>query len=158
MTRSWITNSSTTIEAMVNSINAACDQGFIPSDIYMLENPAVSEEVSEALAHAELVIGAYGGEPPDIHLTTLEDEVEFARIRDHHREAIGEATDRGDEVAVDITPGRKFMSAIAFATGMRYAADHVYYFYVSSTDFHGHLYPEIPRTATALYDLTEVAQ
>jgi len=155
MPRAWITNSSTNIEAMVNSINAACDEGFIPNHIYILQNPDVEEQVSEAIAHAETIIEAYGEETPEVHLTSLDDEVEFDRIRSHHEEAIEEATDRGDEVAVDITPGRKFMSAIAFAAGMRYGADHVYYFYLSSSDFHGRLYPEIPRTATNLYDFTE---
>ena len=65
------------------------------------------------------------------------------------------ARERDAEVAVDITPGRKFMSAIAFAAGMRYDADHVYYFYVSGEEHMGAFYPEIPRTATTLYDLTE---
>jgi hypothetical protein len=84
-----------------------------------------------------------------------DDEVEFDRIRTHIQEAIEESKERGDEVAVDITPGRKFMSAIAFAAGMRYGADHVYYFYLSSYGSYSGLYPEIPRTAVELYDFVE---
>lgn len=152
----WVTNSSTTVEAMVNPLAAALDGGFSPNRIHLLQNPEVIEEVDEFVHITESIFSAYGAEPPTIKRTSLDDEVQFDRIRSHHHEAIQQAKDRDEVVAVDITPGRKFMSAIAFATGMRYEADHVYYFYLSSIDHYGRLYPGIPRTATQLYDFTEV--
>lgn len=155
MSPAWITTSSTHIEAIVNSLNAACDDGFVPEDLYVIENPGVTEVVDQALTLATTIITAYGGDEPTIHLTTLDSEVEFDRIRTHVKDAVDEVHDRGDEVAVDITPGRKFMSAIAFAAGMKYGADHVYYFYLTSTDYFGDLYPDMPRTATRLYDFAE---
>lgn len=140
---------------MVNSLNAACEQGFVPDQLYVIENPGVEDQVSRALELATTIITAYDGDEPEIHLTTLETEVAFDRILSHVRDAIDEIHAEGGEVAVDITPGRKFMSAIAFAAGMRYDADHVYYFYLRSTEFFGHLYPDMPRTASHLYDFTE---
>ena len=45
MSTAWITTSSTNIEAMVNSLNAACDQGFISDELHLIENPGVTELV-----------------------------------------------------------------------------------------------------------------
>lgn len=140
---------------MVNTINAACDEGYIPDHFYFLDNPDVEAVVGRAADYATAVVSAYGGSEPAIQITSLEEEIAFERIRTHVQDAIGEARNRGDEVAVDITPGRKFMSAIAFAAGMRYGADHVYYFYLSSYGSWGGLYPEIPRTAVELIDFAE---
>lgn len=155
MPTAWITTSSTHVEAVVNSLNAACDRGFVPDELHLIENPGVTEQVDRALALATTIITAYDGDEPEIHLTALDSEVEFDRIHTHVRDAIERVHDDGGEVAVDITPGRKFMSAIAFAAGLRYEADHVFYFYLGSPEYFGRLYPDMPRTATHLYDFTE---
>lgn len=56
---------------------------------------------------------------------------------------------------MDFTPGRKFMSAIAFQAGMKFEADHVFYFYRKGGVYQGNYLPEIPRTAYELIDFTE---
>lgn len=155
MSTAWITTASTNVEAMVNSLIAACDRGFVPTTLHVVENPGVTEEVDRALDLATTAVQAYDGADPDIHLTSLEREVDFDRISDHVRTAIETTHDDDGTVAVDITPGRKFMSAISFAAGLRYGADHVFYFYVDSPTYFGRLYPDMPRTATTLYDFTE---
>ena len=143
---------------MINPLNPACDSGFVPDRLYLLENPGVTEQVQRALDLIAEITTAYGSNEPEIRLTTLDSEVEFDRISSFFAEAITEVEDYDDEVAVDITPGRKFMSAIAFAAGMRYEADHVYYFYLTSPDQYGQIYPDMPRTATQLYDFREALQ
>lgn len=155
MTRGWITTSSTHVEAIVNPVNAACDRGFVPDRLYVIENPGVTEQVDRALDVISRIVTEYGGDEPAIELTSLERDVEFGRIHDHIREAIAEVDEEGGEVAVDITPGRKFMSAIAFTAGIQYDADHVYYLYITSAGYFGQSYPEMPRTAMRLYDFTE---
>ena len=156
MSRVWVTNGSPALYAMVNTVNMACDEGFIPSRVHMLQNPAIVAQVDDALSYITRTVEAYRGEPPEIRRTTLETELDFDGMRVHHQHAIESAKECGEDVAVDITPGRKFMSAIAFAAGMRYGADHVYYFHLSATSGDRQLYPEFPRTATTLYDFTEV--
>lgn len=155
MTTAWITTSSTHVEAIVNGLNAACQEGYVPDELYLIENPGVTEEVDRALELAVEIITAHGGDEPAVDITTLEHETEFDRIRQHVKDAIDSVHERDGDVAVDITPGRKFMSAIAFAAGIRYGADHVYYFYLASADYLHTWYPELPRTATRLYDFTE---
>lgn len=157
MVDAWITNGTTTLEAMVNPINAACDEGFVPDRLYMIENPTVTDEVASALDLAVEIIDAYGGDEPNIRLTSIDSELDFNQLYAHTREAIEEIHENDGEVAVDFTPGRKFMSALAFATGMRHEADHVYYFYLENTSrYGGRVYPAIPRTESHLYDFTEV--
>lgn len=155
MTKSWITTGSTTVEAVVNPIIAACERGFIPDQIHFLENPETADTVDAAIDIATTTVTAYGGEEPEIELTSIDDETEFHLIHDHIHEAIQSTKAAEGEAAVDITPGRKFMSSIAFTAGMQYNADHVYYLYIHSSDFHGQVYPDMPRTATRLFDFTE---
>lgn len=155
MTTGWITTSSTHVEAIVNGLNAACQEGYVPDELYLIENPGVTDEVDRALDLGVDIITEHGGTEPDIDITTLAHETEFDRIRQHVKDAIESVHERDGDVAVDITPGRKFMSAIAFAAGIRYGADHVYYFYLASAEHLGTWYPAMPRTATRLYDFTE---
>lgn len=155
MTDAWITTGSTNLEAVVNPINAACESGFVPDRLYIVENPGTTDVVDDALEVATATITAYGGDEPEIEFTRIDDEIEFGRIHDHIHDAITETQEEGGQAAVDITPGRKFMSAIAFTAGMRYDADHVYYLYVTSDAFYGQGYPDMPRTSTRLFDFTE---
>jgi len=155
MGRVWITTGSTTFDAMVNPITAACQQGYVPDTILLLENSGVSDIVDRAVGTITETIAAYGTADPDIDITTLETETAFERVLAHLTDGIEAAKDANDAIAVDITPGRKFMSAIAFAAGMRYDADHVFYLYMDSPDYYGRSYAEIPRTATTLYDFRE---
>lgn len=155
MEKAWITTSSPNIWAVVNPLNAACHQGFVPDTVYVLENPGVKEEIEQALELATTIIEAYGQDSPEINVTAIEDEVAFSRIHAHIRDAIEAGKADGGEVAVDITPGRKFMSAIAFTAGIRYDADHVFYFYLEGSEHYGQCYPDIPVSAVELYDFTE---
>lgn len=155
MTKAWITTSSTHIQAITNSINAACNQGYIPDRVFMLENPSVIEEVDEALSITKDIVVAHGGVQPETHVKSIEEELAFEEILNYVRNAIEEVRADDGEVAVDITPGRKYMSAIAFTAGMKYNADHVFYFYLTGLHY-GKYYPEIPRTASDLIDFTEV--
>lgn len=155
MVNAWITNGTTTLEAIVNPINAACDAGYVPDRLYIIENPKVTDQVARAVDLATEIIDAYGGDELDVQITSIESELDFDQLYAHTKEAIEEIHEEDGEVAVDFTPGRKFMSALAFATGMRYDADHVYYFYLEDTP-RGRVYPSIPRTKSRLYDFTEV--
>lgn len=153
--KSWITTSSTNVISMVNSVNAACDHGFVPTDLYFLKNPDVVDAVDRATEVSTRIIEAYGSKTPNISITHVEDELDFAGIRDHVNAAVVATKEAGGESAVDITPGRKFMSAISFYFGLQYEADHIYYFYIEDDRHHGLFYPAIPRSAVDLIDFME---
>ncbi|WP_256301682.1 hypothetical protein [Haloarchaeobius salinus] len=154
MTRRWVTCGTPTIPGILNPMTAACDRGFVPDTIHILSNPPVMEYVEETRGLMAEVIAAYGGDA-ETEVHELTHETDFTSIVDFYRTQVEQSAD-DDEVAIDVTPGRKFMSAIAFQAGIQFGADHVYYFHRKSGGYYGQFYPEIPRTATDLIDFTEV--
>jgi hypothetical protein len=157
MTRYWVTTGSTHPEAVVNPLAAACTEWeYTPERIYVLGNPGVDDQLDRIIDLAETIVEAYGGETPEIERTSLDSETAFQDIVTHFRAAIEAAREEDGEVVVDITPGRKFMSAIAFQAGIKFEADRVAYLHVHSGKLFGRVYADLPRSGTTLYDFTEV--
>ncbi len=154
MDRQWLTIASPTTEAVVNPLLAACEAGYIPDSIQIVSNPTVEDDIESVVPFLKTAVAEYDGDVT-INLRTITEETAFAEIVEFFRDGIQQA---GDEelVAVDITPGRKFMSAIAFQAGIQYGADHVFYLLLDSGEFYGQVYPDIPRPAVDLIDFTEV--
>jgi len=155
MTLAWVTNSTTRPGPVVNSLNAACEAGYLPDELYLLSNPKVAGQVEPIRSRANSIVEAYGGDELDVHVTNLDHETDFADIVAHYRDAIESVHEADRPVAVDVTPGRKYMSAIAFQAGFRFEADHVFYLHVESNRFYDLSYPEIPRTGIELIDFAE---
>lgn len=157
MERYWVTTGSTNVEAVINPLAAACTEwGYIPDYIYLLSNPGLETQLDRIISLAETIVEAYGGETPTIECTSLASETDFQAIVEHFRSAIEAADSAGGEIVVDVTPGRKFMSAIAFQSGIQFGADRVCYLHVHSGKLFGRVYADLPRSGTTLYDFTEV--
>jgi len=155
MTRYWVTCGTPTIPGILNPLIAACDGGYIPDELHVLSNPPVAADVEEATTLMEEVVRAYGGDA-DFDVHELASETDFEAIVDFYRSRVKAASDVGGEIAIDVTPGRKLMSAIAFQSGIQFGADHVYYFHRKAGGYRGQFYPEMPRTASDLIDFAEV--
>jgi hypothetical protein len=155
MANIWVTNGTPTMPGILNPLTAACDQGYIPDNAQVLSNPGVADSVNDAADNFESIVEAYGGDVT-VSQHELEAETNFQDIIEFYQATIEAAQENGDTVAVDVTPGRKFMSAIAFQSGFKFDADHVFYFHRKAGGYYGQFYPEIPRTATELIDFTEV--
>lgn len=161
MTDIWLTTMSTNPEAVVNPLAAACRDGFVPDALHVLKNPGVGEQFEEFVTMMETTVAAHGetvddeAGHPTVQTTSIAAETDFRAIVEHFRDPI-RAADEDDRVAVDVTPGRKFMSALAFQSGVQFGADHVFYLYVSNTQFYGRLYPDMPRPTSELVDFVEV--
>lgn len=156
MVQAWITTMSTHLEAVVNPLAAACESGFLPEELYVLENPGVGDQFDDITSMMERVVIEYGGDDPDLFVTHLDEETDFQRIVGHFREPIAQIRDDGGTVAVDVTPGRKFMSAIAFQAGIQFGADHVFYLYLAESQFYGRIYADVPKPTVDLIDFGEV--
>lgn len=155
MARIWVTNGTPTMPGILNPVTAACDRGYVPDEVWVLSNPGVAEYVAEATNRFDVIVDAYGGDAA-VSVHDLDDETDFPGIIEFYRSTIEAARANGDTIAVDVTPGRKFMSAIAFQAGFKFDADHVYYFHRKAGGYYGQFYAEIPRTATDLIDFKEV--
>jgi len=139
----------------MNPFAAACEKGIVPDRMAVLQNPDIATDSERACEICEEIAGIHGQESLEIDTTVIESDRDFESIVDFYKQAIVEVEDTAT-VAVNVTPGRKFMSAIAFQAGMQYGADHVYYFYLDSSDFYDRVYPDVPRTGADLVDFTEV--
>ncbi|MFP4591512.1 MAG: hypothetical protein ACLFMX_04275 [Halobacteriales archaeon] len=156
MDRVWITNGSTRVAPVVNSLHAACHRGFVPDEVYLLDNPGIADVTPRVETMVEAIVTAHGGDTPAFEVTSLEDETDFGGIVDFIASTVRSAEANDAEVAVDVTPGRKFWSFIAFQSGVTHDADHLYYLHVRTEDYFGASYAAIPRTAADLIDFTEV--
>lgn len=155
MTRYWVTSMSTHPESVVNPLIAACEEGYIPSTIRLLSNPTVESRLGTITELLSMVVTAYGNKDATVETNTLDQETNFDGIVEHFYRPIRESEER-DKIAIDVTPGRKFMSAIAFQVGMKYDATHVYYNHLNSENYFGKVHSTIPRTATELIDFQEL--
>lgn len=144
------------VEAVANPLATACESGYVPDQIYILGNPGLSGYLDRVTSMLERIVVEYGGSTPDITVTNLDGETEFDQIVEHYRAPVLAAQETDSTAAVDVTPGRKFMSAIAFQAGIQYNADHVFYLYLSKSQFYGRIFPDVPNQAVDLIDFQEV--
>ena len=93
---------------ILNPLMAACDEGYVPDEVSILTNPDVAETVDEACEHLEVIVDRYGGDA-EIEQRELLEETNFGEIVHYYRSAIQDARSTGGTVAIDITPGRKFI-------------------------------------------------
>lgn len=156
MERVWITNGSTSLPPVVNSLTAACDQKYVPTDIYLLNNPKIADVMESVETIIKTVVMDHCGDEPEITVEAIEDELDFEGLLSYLRSAIKNRKEADTEIATDVTLCRKFWSSISFRAGFEYDADHIYYVHALGAYF-GELYPKIPRTAIDLLDFTEVA-
>ena len=154
MTRLWISPGSTTTGSVVDPLCAACEEGFVPDHLVFVQNPSVAAEMEGIAEVAEEVVSVYG-EIPEVRFENTEEETDFTGYYEVIRDTIEEAKEDGAEVAINITPGRKYMSGIAMQTGVQKGADHVFYLLIEAREHYGNNYHNIPSTATELYDFTE---
>lgn len=156
MDRVWITNGSTSVPPIVNALNAACGDGFLPTDIYLLSNDAITEVTNNATSLMKTIVTAHGGKEPTTETEAIDEETDFQAIKQYLETALeaGQAADA--TIAVDITPGRRFWSIISFQAGLSYDVEHLYYSHVETESYFGECYPTIPRSAVELIDFTEM--
>lgn len=155
MKRVWVTNGSTSVAPVINALHAACHEGYVPTDVHVLANPAIEGVIPDVRAMVETIVTAHDGDQPTVSVTHLEEELDFSGIVSYLQSAIDEARTVDAEVAIDVTPGRKFWSFISFQAGVANEVDHLYYIHISSDTFFGSTFPTIPRPAGQLIDFTE---
>jgi hypothetical protein len=156
MDRVWVTNGSTSIAPVVNPLTAACHENYVPTDIYILNNPIIDDVTDAATSLMKTVVTAHDGEEPKITVETIDEETDFEAITAYLQSAIEAGIDANADIAVDISPGRRFWSVISFQAGVSHEIDHIYYAHVETEEYFGETYPTIPRTALNLIDFTEV--
>lgn len=155
MNRVWITTGSTRVGPVVNALAAACHAGYRPTDVHVLDNPDIDDVTETATEMIETIVTEHGGAEPTIAVETIENETDFEAIGSFLTDAVADAREHDAEIAIDVTPGRKFWPIVGYQAATTYDAEHCYYVHMDG-DYYGECYPTIPRTAIELVDFVEV--
>lgn len=153
----WITTVGSSPFAVINAMWAACElDNFVPDKVYLVANEKVEKEVAIVHEWIMKILKAYGAAPviERIHA----DEVDFINFSKILSTRITDEKKNGNEVAVDMTPGRKFMSAFSMFNGLaKDGADRVYYLHLGDvTKYKNYSFMEIPANEHKLYDMKKV--
>jgi len=97
----------------------------VPDTLVFVQNPSVAAKMEGIAEVAEDIVSVYG-EIPEVRFENTEAETDFAGYYEIVRDTIEKAKEDGAKVAINITPGRKYMSGIAMQTGVQKGADHVF--------------------------------
>ena len=129
--------------AVINGLWAAArDKGYVPDKVYLV-NRIGNEAEGERLARViDGLVRSYGGTPEIVHVKV--DEKDFVRIGRKISRLIEEEKAEGNEVALDITPGRKAVVASALIAAREKHVDHVFYLYIEDAFMADKPYPMIP--------------
>lgn len=154
----WISTASTSSFAVINTLWAAIiKDDYLPEKVHLLANDFVVSQgyLKKAVLGCKLVCREYG---TTLDVKTHEfRETDFASLAHLMGAIVGAEKQIGNEVAIDITPGRKFMSAFAMYMGVGRAieqqADRIYYHHLLDFSFKDFPYPLIPANVRTLYDI-----
>ncbi len=153
----WISTVGLSPFAVINTFWAACElEKYVPEKVFLVANGKVELELTKVKEWIARIMKAYGTDA--VIERIYADEVDFVNFSRKLSSCISEEKKKGNEVAVDMTPGRKFMSAFSMFNGLaKDGADRVYYLHLSDvTRYKDKSFIEIPACVQKLYDMKKV--
>lgn len=152
--RVWITTVGENPFAVINTLWAACileGEEFRPEKVHLIQNERVKENAGTVKNYIKRILGTYG-----INVKFEDHEVDEEDI-DGFAELFGSIveSERDNEVAIDMTPGRKFMSAYAMVTGFKYGVSKLYYLHLYDSSYQNRAFVLIPFNKQRLINLLE---
>lgn len=154
----WITTVGKSPFAVINPIWMVCRKGeFIPERVYLIWNNAVMDIKKAVEGSIKIILKNYGVSEPEIiadeSVKVREDD--FKRFKEVLRDICNKELEEGNEVAIDMTPGRKFMSALSMALGFRKLnpVHRVYYLHLIDQRYQNKPLILIPFALQKLYDM-----
>lgn len=153
--RVWITNVDRRSPfATINPIWAACLlRKFVPEKVVLIKNELVEENTAFAKHWIERIIEECGVKPVFEEQLASEDDLN-AYATTLTRIIQGELKD--NEVALDITPGRKFMSACMMSAGLKFKVARLYYLHLADYSYMDLPFVLIPFHLQRLKDVREL--
>lgn len=157
----WLTTVGTSPFAVVNTLWAACkdkEENYVPERIYLIKNEIVERggHVAKVKKWIEKIVTEFGVEEVEIKEENANEE-EFKTFAKTIGNIVKKEKEEGNEIAVDMTPGRKFMSAfvmyLGIGEGVDPKADRVYYLHLTDMSYKDKPYIEIPMPKQKLYEV-----
>lgn len=155
--RSWITTIGPSPFAVINTLWAAVDRDqWIPERIFLVYN----EETKNLLPGISMAMGSIvteaGGKKPEIRCFDI-DEDDLSGVYRTYKDIIESEREMGNAIAIDITPGRKYMSAFSMYAGMKDGSiEKIYYIHIRGKKFMNQPYPMIPLPYCDLEDIVSL--
>lgn len=151
--KSWISSLGKSHMAIVNSIWAACNnEEYVPNKVhFVIDKKLDNDYICSIHEWVEKILKAYGVEEP-ILKNILIDENDFGEIEETFMKEISCLMKEGP-VAVDMTPGRKYVAAISMSAGLHYNVDHIYYLYLKESKYKDRPFPLTPYPKQRLIDI-----
>ncbi len=139
---------------VLNSLWAAiCCKGYSPDKIYLFVTRGRELEAEELSEWITVLTEAYGKRVEPVRREI--DEGDFASSGRKITAAMEEERSAGNEVAIDITPGRKAIISSALLSAWQKQVDHVFYLYLEDMRNASNPYPMIPLHLQHFVDLKE---
>lgn len=155
--KTWITSIGIAHHAVVNSLWAAvAEKDWIPERIYLLTNDRTKKDIIEISGRMEKIVLHHGGGKIDFRVRIF-DETDLEGLFRLYSSIVETETKEGNDISVDITPGRKFMSAFALYCSLnrRENVRNIFYFHILDDEFLDRSYPFIPVNAFSLRNLMD---
>ncbi|PKL59041.1 MAG: hypothetical protein CVV34_00020 [Methanomicrobiales archaeon HGW-Methanomicrobiales-5] len=153
----WITTVGSSPFAVINTLWAACElDDFVPERIYFAYNDKMEHELEIVRKWIERIVKEYGGEVEVIEKKFVEED--FSGYSKLIKSMIIKEKTDGGAVAIDITPGRKIMSAFSMFYGLLPdGADRVYYLHLFDVKKYGNKsFCDIPADEHRLINMKEM--
>jgi len=139
---------------VLNSLWAAiCCKGFVPDKIYLFVTRGREQEAQALAMWIRILLDSYGKKVEPI-LREI-DEGDFASSGRKITAVMEEERGLANEVAIDITPGRKAIISSALLSAWQKQVDHVFYLYLEDMRNASNPYPMIPFHLQHFVDLKE---
>ena len=155
--KTWITSVGISHHAVVNTLWAAvAEKQWIPERIYILTTDRTGEDTAAISKRMEAIVLQYGGKGPDFRVRTF-DETDLEELFRLYTVIIEKETKEGNEISVDITPGRKSMSVFALYGSLTHRENvrNIFYFHLLDDDFMDRFYPFLPVNTFRLRNLMD---
>ncbi len=158
----WFTTIGTSAPAVYNTIWAAYhEKKLFPEYIWLFRlipestnarvKGKIDKSFEEFMKWLDIFAKHTGGDPK---LKTPQfNETDYRKFAKKYRRIF--KTNKGIPRVIDITPGRKFASAIGLKIGLEVNAASIFYLHLLDSRYLTYSYPEIPRSVLRLVDFKE---
>lgn len=152
--KTFITMTGVSRWPVLNSLWAAvCCKGYLPDKIYLFVTRGREKESQVLAQWIAALLESYNKRAEIVAIDI--DEGDFASSGKKITSVMEEERGAGNEVAIDITPGRKAIISSALLSAWQKQVDHVFYLYLEDMRNSANPYPMIPFHLQHFVDLKE---
>ncbi|MFN3690157.1 MAG: hypothetical protein ACK4UU_04445 [Fimbriimonadales bacterium] len=155
--RSWVTVVGWSPTAVVNTIWIACEQDIVPDRVVLLASPnnqSIQQSIETVKRCLRVLLPAFGVKRPSIEQHDI-DEDDLIGFKMRLAQVLQSERKYAENLVLDVTAGRKYMSAFGLSQGRRtdLKLEKVYYNHLLEQCYVDVPHPLIPRHEQRLYDL-----